>query len=70
MSNPNCDGSHCLSSTGEVRVLPTGGGSNLILCCACHANEIRYRRERNRSLSKDAAFALPEWEALEVYSNT
>jgi hypothetical protein len=65
--NPNCDGSHCQSETGEVRVLPLGGGANLILCVACHAHEIAWRRERNRELSKDAAYALPAWAELEVY---
>ncbi len=48
MQNPNCDGSHCRSETGEVRVYPLGGGGNLILCHACFAHENRYRFERAR----------------------
>jgi len=65
--NPNCDGDHCTWSVGEVRVLPLGGDGNLILCKTCFAHEIRFRKERNRELSTDAAFDLPTWESLEVY---
>jgi len=65
--NGMCDGSHCRSAASEVRVLPLGGGANLILCRACHAHELAWRRERNRSLGDFAQFALPEWETLAVY---
>ncbi len=65
--NPNCDGSVCKSSSGEVRVLPTGGGGNLILCRACYGHEMAYRRERNRRLAGDARFDIPAWESLAVY---
>lgn len=64
--NPNCDGSGpCLP--GQVRVLPTGGDSSAILCRSCFNREIAYRRDRNRELAKDCAFALPQWEQLKIY---
>lgn len=68
MSNPNCDNDKCLSATGEVRVLPTGGDGNLILCRACFEHELRFRVTRNRYLSPDCRFALPSWESLKVYN--
>lgn len=68
MQNNNCDGSGpCSPVNQQVRVLPTGGDSNAILCFACYNREISYRRERNKELSKDCQFALPKWEDLKVY---
>ena len=67
MKNPNCDNNKCLNSKGQVRVLPSGGESNLILCLNCFNYEMVYRRERNKELSKDCLFKLPKWEDLEVY---
>jgi len=68
--NPNCDGDKCvpLPVAACVRVLPTGGGSNLILCRACFDHEIRFRRERNRELGDFARFELPAWESLTIYN--
>lgn len=66
--NPNCDGSGPCSSNPEVRVLPTGGDSNAILCWRCYGHEIDFRRQRNKELSKDSQFALPKWESLKVYN--
>lgn len=68
--NPNCDGGNCVIETGEVRVLPTGGDSNAILCRACFAREIAFRRERNRELSSDCKFDLPTWDSLKVYKES
>lgn len=70
-TNNNCDGSgpHTM---GEVRLLPLGSSphhGSLILCRACFEHEIAYRKERNRDLSKDCAFKLPEWASLQVYGN-
>lgn len=68
--NPNCDGSHCTAAIGEVRVLPLGSEpnhGNLILCRSCHANEMKYRRGRNRELASDCQYRLPAWESLKVY---
>lgn len=71
MTNPNCDGGHCTSETGQVRVLPTGGDSNAILCRSCYAHEMRFRRERNGSILHPVAvpFDLPEWDNLKVYES-
>ena len=71
-TNPNCDGSHCRTSTGTIRVLPTGGDSNALLCFTCYLREMQYRRERNSPLAKpqlsdDAKFLLPPWESLKDY---
>ena len=62
----NCDGSgpHTL---GSVRVMPTGGEGNLILCRQCWENELAYRRDRNRSLGVFAQFALIAWNDAKVY---
>lgn len=67
--NPNCDGGRCLSDKGEVRVLPTGGDSNAILCRVCYSYEMHFRRERNASVLHPVCtpFDLPEWETLKVY---
>lgn len=65
--NPNCDGGRCQNDSGEVRLLPTVGGGNLILCRACYQYEIAYRRDRNRELAASAQFALPFWDVAEVY---
>jgi hypothetical protein len=67
VQNPNCDGSGPHALNPEVRVLPAGGESNLILCENCYAHEIAYRRSRNQSLSESAQFKLPEWKTLTVY---
>lgn len=66
VNNPNCDGSGP-HTTQQVRVLPTGGDSNGILCRGCFNREISFRKERNRELSKDCQFKLPTWESLRVY---
>lgn len=65
--NPNCDGGRCRQETGEVRALPSGGDSNLILCQDCFNHELGYRRDRNRELGEDSKFELPLWDSLAVY---
>lgn len=65
--NPNCDNDKCTSATGEVRLLPTGGEGNMILCFACYLHELSWRRMRNKELGKAAVFALPDWKSLKVY---
>lgn len=69
MNNPNCDGGHCKTSRGQVRVLPTGGDSNAILCFACYLNEIAFRKDRNRELAEENRFDLPAWLDLKVYGS-
>lgn len=69
MNNPMCDGSGPCDP-GTVRVLPLGSNpdhGNLILCRCCFERELAFRRERNRELAADCAFALPAWESLAVY---
>lgn len=69
-ANSNCDGGHCSSEAGEVRVLPLGTNpdhGNLILCRSCFEHELRYRRERNLELASDCQYRLPTWESLTVY---
>lgn len=67
MQNPNCDGAHCANEAGEVRTLPAGGGSNIILCKSCFCYEIKWRRDRNTALDKADRFPLPKWSGLKVY---
>ena len=64
--NPMCDGSQCKCADGEVRLLPTGGGGNMIYCHSCYYHEILYRRGRNCDMGYQA-FELPKWEDLKVY---
>lgn len=69
--NANCDGSGPHIINGEVRVLPTGGESNLILCKLCYRHEIAFRHNRNRELSRELspkAFATPPWRTLKIYA--
>lgn len=66
--NPMCGGGYCTSTTGEVRVLPTGQGSNAILCRACYGHEMRWRRSENRRLPRCLAYPLPRWEDLTTYT--
>ena len=62
----NCDGSGP-HTPGEVRVMPTGGDGNLILCRQCWENELAYRRNRNRSLGVFAQFDIIAWNDAKVY---
>lgn len=68
--NNNCSGSRCTDPSAEVRVLPTGGEGNMILCEKCYEHEMRVRRDRNGNLALGAKFELPTWQSLEVYSGT
>ena len=65
--NPNCDGSHCKQETGEVRLYPTGGGGNAILCFACWANENRYNYKRGQETGNPDNFKQINWFEGEVY---
>lgn len=65
--NPNCDGSHCLTESGEVRLYPLGGGANLILCAACFAHENQYRRERGRETGAPENWPLIDWTTARPY---
>ena len=65
--NPNCDGEHCTSPAGEVRLYPLGGGANLILCQACAAHENKYRYERGRATGQPNKWPQINWFQCEVY---
>ena len=67
--NPNCDGNHCSSEQGQVRVLPYSGDGNLILCQACYHYEMAWRKDRNKELASWAAFKLPAWSNLKIYDH-
>ena len=69
MNNPNCDGTHCVHASGEVRLLPYGGGGNIILCKNCYLHEMRYRAQRNVEL-RATVYAIPAWKDLAVYQGT
>ena len=66
-SQTDCNGSGPHSNTDEVRVLPTGGSSNAILCRTCFEREMHFRRVRNKELGNAFKFDLPEWTSLRVY---
>lgn len=67
-TNPNCSNDKCHCNNGEVRILPTGGDSNAILCRDCFDYEMAWRRDRNKDLSEDCKFKLPMWSELGVYT--
>ena len=48
----------------ETRLLPIGGGGNLILCRECYGVELEFRLGRivNDGIEQD----MPTWESLEV----
>jgi len=58
-----CDFNH--ATPREVRLLPTGGGGNTIVCQTCYYKEMRRRREdtNERGVDND----IPTWESLKVY---
>lgn len=66
----NCDGAgpHTISGPNETRVLPLGGGANLILCRACFARENRYRVERGRETGAPENWPTVEWSDAKVYA--
>jgi hypothetical protein len=67
--NNMCDGDHCTSEHGEVRVYPLGGGANLILCHACWAHENKYRFNRGRETKDPANWPQIDWNSAEIYEN-
>ncbi len=65
--NNMCDGTHCAKADGEVKLLPTGGDGNMIICQTCFLHEIAYRKRENQRLSKDCQFKTPAWSELKIY---
>lgn len=66
--NVNCCGSKCLEENGEVRILPLGGRSNLILCHACYVNEMEWRKLVNKATPETSQWPFPAWEDLKRYT--
>lgn len=48
----------------EVRILPAGGGGNILCGRRGYEREMAFRRERLRA---GVPFDLPTWETLEIY---
>lgn len=48
----------------ETRLLPYGGGGNIIVGRESYEKEMAFRRERIRA---GVPFDLPSWESLRVY---
>jgi len=65
--NPNCDGAHCQSESGEVRLYRLGGSSNVILCFDCWAHENRCNFERGRETGAPENWPQQNWYAAKVY---
>lgn len=68
MNNPNCDHGQRCSENPQVRRLPTGGNSAVIVCKHHYILEMMYRRVRNKELAEECQFDIPKWESLEVYT--
>lgn len=66
VKNWNCDGSGPCSE-GSVKLLPLGGGANLILCKNCWNREMEYRKTRNLSLGTFAQYDIVRWEDGKLY---
>ena len=53
----------CDNCSREVKAyrLPIGGGAGINLCKSCWAKEMKWRKQRNKTLSKDAKFTIKKW---------
>ena len=58
-----CDYGH---EAEEVRLLPTGGGGNMIVCREHYTREIMFRFTRNKEMGRKG-FQLPRWDDLKIY---
>ncbi len=70
--NTKCDGANCISSSGEVRLIPVSPDpfhGNMILCRTCFDHEMRNLRESNHRLHHDKQVVLPKWNNCKVYVN-
>jgi len=58
-----CDGSHAGGNNGPMTVkrLSLGGGAGAYFCKRHWAQEMRWRRRRNRSLALGARFRILKW---------
>lgn len=64
----HCNGAGPHSGPAEVRLMPLGGGANLILCMACWARENRYRYERGRETGRPQDWPQENYHAAKVYA--
>lgn len=64
VDNPMCDKNKCIQANSEVRLLPTGGGANMIICYACFVHEMEYRRSNWKP-----QFEFPNWRELVIYKS-
>lgn len=48
----------------EVRILPIGGGGNILCGRRGYEREMRFRRDR---IKDGVPFDLPSWDSLKVY---
>lgn len=65
--NTNCDGSHCRTTYGPVKLYPLGAGGNLILCQGCFAHENRYRLERGAETGQPDNWPTVAWSTARIY---
>lgn len=76
VENTMCDCNHCIQPDGEVRLLPTGGDGNMVVCYACYIHEAMSFLERAKEINegflyiKVGASSLPKWTSLKVYEGS
>lgn len=70
LQNPNCDKNKCINPNGEVRLLPYGGGANMIVCYDCYLHEVGFWRTQRKVNLWPEAEEIPEWEDLKVYEGS
>ena len=66
-NNPMCDGSRCSKDNGEVRIYPTGGGGNMILCYSCWVYENKFNYRRGVETENPQYFAQHDWNKSKIY---
>lgn len=54
-------------SVTEARVLPIGGGGNIICGRVGYEQEMKHRRFLNARNGLDSQWDLPSWDSLKVY---
>lgn len=67
-ANNDCEGQSPFCTPGQVRKLPAGGGSNMIICYRCYIKEKIARKDFNKGLLPKDQIELPAWTDLEVYT--
>jgi len=57
----SCDYGHDVVGSGKVRRLNTGGGAGVYVCKKHWDHEMRWRKERNKTLTGKAKFPILKW---------